>query len=355
MKIPVQNLYYILCYALSDYFVAGPKDVSGSKSDHPLDLLCGILVHEADSLVKRGLHQAYVPTTSCDGSLRGRLDFQASLKSGSLAKRRLFCQHDEMNADSSLNQTIKSTLALIAQMESIDQDIRSTAGQIALRFSSVRRVPLSKANFSVRLDSSLKRYALAIGICRFIYESILIDDEGSERFVDFHRDEVAMRAIFESFVRNLLRHKLVAPYAVSRRRYPFASLTGEKQVLALVPTMSTDVVVEGPSSTLVIEVKYVPGSTAMYRGVQRFRSAHLYQLLSYVRNFPHPKDRASGLLIYPAVNVSSRDYFSTRDAFVGVSELDLSKDWMSIESQLLGSVLSMISASESDRAPAAVA
>jgi 5-methylcytosine-specific restriction enzyme subunit McrC len=226
-------------------------------------------------------------------------------------------------------------------MDQIDPQLRKTAGRLALRLSEVGRGTFTKADFAIRIDRNLKRYALAIGVCKFLHESTLIDDEGQSRFVDFSRDEVAMRDIFERFVRNLLRHKLGPPYIVSRRKFPFAKLHGSPHDITYVPTMLTDVVVECSSSALVIEVKYVPGATQVYRGVERFRSTHLYQLLSYLGNYPDDKKALSGLLLYPATTRSLSASVVMRDLPVDIAEIDLSLDWFEIEARLLGLVRSI--------------
>jgi len=171
-----------------------------------------------------------------------------------------------------------------------------------------------------------------------ILDSIVVDESGRVRFVDFVRDDVAMRDIFERFVRNLMRHKLGHGYSVVRKRFPFKNMEGGAGSLNLVPTMITDAVVTTSTATLIVEVKFVPGATVVYRGVERLRSSHLYQLSSYLQNYPNGTKRKAGLLVYPAIDKSRFSAVTIDGVEQAVLELDLTMSWPEIEAKLISAV-----------------
>lgn len=336
MKIPIRNLYHILCYGLSDFYAGGASAVSGPSVVHPLDLLSTMLVQETDKLVKRGLHLSYQEITSEDRSVKGRIDLGRSISSGAIARKSLVCVHDEIGCDPVLNGVIKSTLSLVARSGSISSNIRQAAGRLASRFPGhLEKNPVWRREL-IRVERTFRHYALAIGICRLIRDSIMVDADGRVDFVDFVRNDAAMRAIFERFVRNLLRHKIGTGLTVRSRRFPFKSLDGEIGAVRFVPTMTADVVVESDEALVIIEVKYVPGARIVHHGNERLRSAHLYQLYSYLRNFPaSPSKPVSGMLIYPALARASSVDFTVEGLPLAVGELNLESEWAHIERQLL--------------------
>ena len=69
------------------------------------------------------------------------------------------------------------------------------------------------------------------------------------------------------------------------------------------------------------------------------RSAHLYQLFSYLKNLEQrdgADKSASGLILYPTTNEDLRLDYVIQGHRVSVRTLDLAQDWREIRESLLG-------------------
>jgi 5-methylcytosine-specific restriction enzyme subunit McrC len=148
-----------------------------------------------------------------------------------------------------------------------------------------------------------------------------------------------MRRVFESFVRNLLRRRM--PFLkVSARRMYWQQTAGPPRSLEFLPTLNMDIVVAGGSRTLIIDTKFTPKPLSFWYDRPRFRSAHVYQLLTYLRNFAlaRPGRPVSGLLLYPSTGLELDESLEIHSYPIKVAVLDLSVPWLAIEQKLLGIV-----------------
>ena len=58
-KIPIQNLYYLLCYIWDVPDLRNKVNVNGEKCHSPENLLATVLLNICEHLLKRGLAQSY--------------------------------------------------------------------------------------------------------------------------------------------------------------------------------------------------------------------------------------------------------------------------------------------------------
>ena len=59
-QIPIQNIYFLLCYAWNHLQETEYADVRSDGCDKLWDLLARVLIRGSQQLVKRGLHRDYV-------------------------------------------------------------------------------------------------------------------------------------------------------------------------------------------------------------------------------------------------------------------------------------------------------
>ena len=81
MKIPILNIYYLLCYATQHMKEAGVVKASElNQLDQVQDLLSKILAEGTLQLVRRGLDRGYQEVRSDLSGIRGRIDISNTVK-----------------------------------------------------------------------------------------------------------------------------------------------------------------------------------------------------------------------------------------------------------------------------------
>src|SRR5438445_386398 len=97
--IPIQNVYYLLCYAWNVLDEAELASVSVTPEMRLPELLASVLCGGVTHLLKRGLDRAYVTEEDEIAGIRGRLDIGTSVKRTSFVRARAHCVFDELSAD----------------------------------------------------------------------------------------------------------------------------------------------------------------------------------------------------------------------------------------------------------------
>ena len=80
MSIPIQNVYYLLCYAWGYLPTSTIAKTGVEESPDLQDLLAKVLIHGSQHLVRRGLDREYVELGEDTTSPRGRIDFARTLQ-----------------------------------------------------------------------------------------------------------------------------------------------------------------------------------------------------------------------------------------------------------------------------------
>lgn len=342
MKVPIQNLYYLLLYAWDYLEERDVASVGALKSDQPLDLLAYVLVSGMERILKRGLDRGYVAESRSVSRIRGQIDFPASVRSNDFARLRLHCLADDLSYDVLHNQVIKTTLRQLAEARDLDPSLRGPLLGLYRRMSDVREVRVSSTTFSrIRLHRNNRYYRVLLAVCQFAHEGLIADEEeGGRRFREFERDEVKMRLLFEAFIRNLLRRRLGPEYSVGARRIGWQRARGDAASLSLLPSLNMDVVIELGDRILIIDTKYTTKCLSTRFSVDRARSEHLFQLFAYVKNMyaARPHAAVSGLLLYPAVGRGLDVSFSIADHSIRLLTLRLDREWTAIERDVVALV-----------------
>ena len=84
MEIPVQNIYFLLCYAWDKLEEQELVDVDPIGITELVDLLARVLINGTNHLIKRGFDRNYVAHDEWTGRLRGRIRFNAVAKTGAV-------------------------------------------------------------------------------------------------------------------------------------------------------------------------------------------------------------------------------------------------------------------------------
>ncbi|WP_199864632.1 hypothetical protein [Rhizobium sp. EC-SD404] len=338
MKIPVRNLYYLLLYAWGHFQPGTATDVGADASPDLPNLFAKILIDRTRVLLRRGLDRGYRAESEETRSPRERLLIGDILKRQTLRRGAAVCEIDELTNDVLNNRILLSSLLRLASCSDVKPDLRHDLRIVASRMAGVSKLRLSANLFyRVQLSRNTSQYGLLMKICEFVFWALMPEQDGSSsRFQSILDDEMRMSAIFEEFLRGFYRTELRDCHVGSEMMSWSASAIDSNH-LALLPAMQTDITIRSARETTIVDAKFYREVLGGGRYSARLRSAHLYQLATYLAHAQRrePARRIRGLLVYPQVHHALDLDYEILGFPVRVSTVDLSAPWRQIREELL--------------------
>jgi len=339
--IPIQNIYYLLCYAWNKLQERDITKVDAKDVTQLVDLFAKVLSHGTAYLFKKGLDRDYITHEDDTRRLRGKVLFGPSLKRNLFSQAMATCSYDELSYDVLHNRILKATIRRLISVKSLDRNIEKDLASLYRRFPEIEELDIKSADFRrVKLHRNNLYYAFLLNVCEIIHENLLLDeDTGEYRFRDFFRDEGRMAALFEAFVRNFFRTEQTT-YGVKSETIKW-SLEAAGTDDDYLPSMITDTSLEAMdgSRKVVIDTKFYKEALKGHYDKERVISANLYQIYAYVKNLEPQggvNEDAEGVLLYPAVDQSLDLRFRLPGHTVRVKTLNLNQDWRQIHEDLMG-------------------
>lgn len=338
MTIPVQNIYYLLCYAWDSLDEGQVVSVSQDDCKTLAELFARVLDGGVTHLLKRGLDRDYITEEEDTSSLRGKLDVSTTIKRNLLRQSRVHCVIDSLSYDVTHNRIIKATLRSLVRCKDLDRDLRDRLLRLYRRLHEVSDIDLSAKVFgSVRLHRNNAYYGFLLKVCRLVHDNLLInEDTGESQFRDFLRNEKQMAALFEKFVRNFYRHEQ-STYRVKSEKFGWQQVEATQNDMQYLPGMRTDVSLDSPTRKIVIDTKYYVNCLQSYYDQSSIHSGNLYQLFAYLKNLQIDDARPiEGVLLYPTVGKSLSLRYRIQGHTLRIMTVDLNADWQEIRKRLLG-------------------
>jgi 5-methylcytosine-specific restriction enzyme subunit McrC len=340
MNIPIQNIYFLLCYAWDVLEEGGMVHVRQEHCRTYADLFASVLESGMTHLLKRGLDRGYITEAENTPALRGKFDVSTTVKQDCLQHARVHCQFDSLSHNVIHNQIVKTTIGMLVRCADLDPGIRNRLLGVYRRLHDISAIELSPKIFGrVTLHRNNGFYGFLLNVCRLIYDNLLIDERtGSAKFRDFLRDEKAMPRLFERFVRNFFRREQV-DFWVGSRIIEWQGVVGGADALAFLPQMRTDVSLESSARNIVIDAKYYVDALQRFHSSDTIRSGNLYQIFAYLRNLDireGGRRKVEGVLLYPTVSRALELEYIVQGYRIRVLTLDLDADWRQISHQMLG-------------------
>lgn len=339
MKIPIQNIYFLLAYAWNSLQEARSIAVSQEGCRILPDLFARVLVGGVNQLLRRGLDRDYLTeevNTTCP---RGKFDLAATLKYGLLLKNQVRCSVDTLTHDVLHNQIIRATLRHLSRCEGLDRSLRNQLLQLHHTLHEISEIELRLTLFSqVRLHRNNGHYRFLMHLCRLVFDNLLIDEKtGRYHFQDFLRDDRQMAVLFEQFIRNFYRQEQ-SSFRVGSKSFPWQEVEASDGDIRFLPLMKTDVSLTSFDREVTIDAKYYSELFQGRFGPEKVRSAHLYQLFTYLRNLQVSTTRPAaveGILLYPTVDRPVDLTYRIHGHPLRVATLNLNTDWQQIHLRLL--------------------
>ena len=343
--IPIQNLYYLLVYAWDHPLEKSGLDTIGGENCPDLNNLLAVALLEATRRQLRfGLDRSYIEVAEETSRIKGRIDFETSVKRLSWKRGRLQCRFDEFSANVLHNQILKSTLVLLSHDTSVDMRTRTELSKLLEHFFEVSTRPVQLRMFQrLKISRHNLSYRFLMHICEMVHTTLLPEKHrlGRLRFHDFLQNEKLMSSVFEKFILNF-----------SRRHFPSANVSamtidwdasGETpDTHAFIPKMKTDVTFSWPTRKIILDCKYYKDALSrnQFNGM-RFQTGNLYQMHAYLMNKSVQPgwENVEGILLYPTNGYSLDHEFVLHETHpMRLVTLDLNQHWKQIESSLISIV-----------------
>lgn len=341
MTIPVENVYYLLCYAWEEFQYDDVVDVESVERNELADLFARVLIDGVNHLVRRGLDRGYRSESREIAGVRGQIQFGRSINEMLFQQGKARCRVDELTRDVLHNRLVKATIQRLGAERRLDPELRLELGGTLRHFRQVKDLNrLSPLMFHrVELHRNNRFYRFLLDVCELIVRNLLVTEEAGEtQFRNFLEDDAQMSRIFEKFVRNFYAREHDQFRATSNRLSWQAR--GSERDLAMLPSMITDITLRGEDRLVVIDTKYY--RKAMRSGWRddegRVRSSHLYQLYAYLNAYDRRgagERQIEGMLLYPAVDRRLRLEYEIDGFRVQVCTVDLAQQWRDIEGELM--------------------
>jgi 5-methylcytosine-specific restriction enzyme subunit McrC len=339
MKIPIQNIYYLLCYAWNKLEESEVVDVNALDSTQLIDLFANVLSKRLSHLFKRGLDRYYIDKENSIAGIKGKLNMSQTIKQGTLTVGKTVCSYDEFDYDILHNQILKATTHKLLMTKNLKTSLRDELHLLYLKFPPISEIKVTSRHFSkLRFHRNNYHYDFLMKVCQILNENLLIDETTGElKFMDFTREEKAMARLFEAFVRNFYKHE--SSYKVSGEiiRWQFGS--NSKDALGMLPTMNTDITLRSAERKIIIDTKYYKEAFKAKYDRKKIISSNLYQIFAYVKNQENESpisQNCQGILLYPSVNDRFEYNFTHENHKFSVVSIDLNQDWQLIRRDLLG-------------------
>lgn len=338
-KIPIQNIYYLLCYAWNRLEERDMIDVTGIDSTSLVDLFARVLCGGIERLLRRGLDRGYVDVAEDTRCLRGKLLFSPTVKRNLLKKAQVHCEFDELSYNVLHNQILKTTVLNIIRVEGLDAQLKDRLTGLCRRFNGVDAIELSYGVFGrVQLHRNNAFYDFLLKICELVFDNLLASETpGKSKFRDFFQDDdKRMAALFEEFVRNFYKLE-TSGFKVGREDILWQAEPMDADSKAYLPKMATDISIEGHGFKVVIDTKFYKEALATHYDAEKIRSQHFFQIFAYLKNLEKRggvNTHCTGVLLYPTVQKELNLSYMMDGHKLIIHTINLDQDWQSIDNDL---------------------
>ena len=342
MTIPVANIYYLLCYAwrhVEELGVVRLEEIEGLQETH--HLLGKVLAQGTARLIRAGIDQGYQDVREDLAGVRGKLMIGEMAKRALRTRGRTACEFEELSRDVLHNRILRSTLGALLKLPDMDPEVRSEIRTVYGKLDGIGLVRLNRRLFQqVQLDRNRHVYRFLMSVCELIHDHLHVDERtGETRFLDIRKDCNRMWSLFEDFVIEFYRREQ-HDFDVNRdgRGIRWNDKGTREDQRSMVPRMEGDALLDSQDRRIVLDAKWYREPLNHHYGGKKLHSAHLYQLLAYLRNreaTADPGPRHEGILLYPVVTEPLRVDVCLEGFSIRARGIDLAQPWRQIHDDML--------------------
>lgn len=341
-RIPIKNIYYMLCYAWDRLKEKDSISVDNIEGNDLLDLFARVMISGLNYLVKRGLDRRYLCVNDDISFIRGKINFNDSIKTLQWIKCRMLCEYDDLSYNVLHNQIIKATIEQLINYKGLNDELKDGLLNSYKYFRYIDTIKLNKMTFrQVHMNRNNRYYDFLLKICETIYDNLLVDENtGQSKFKEFERDPKQMAYLFENFVRNFYRRELNG-YKVYRENISWDITEADNIFNEYLPQMQTDISMETDTRKIIIDTKFYKDAFTYHMDSKKLNSNNLYQLFAYLKNVEAKGGlniKAEGILLYPLVDQQIDYDYLVQGHKIMIRTVDLNQEWELIYRRLISIV-----------------
>jgi 5-methylcytosine-specific restriction enzyme subunit McrC len=340
LKIPILNIYYMLCYAWNR--LEGKKIIDLSSIDYTeqVNLYSKVLINGIIHILKRGLHRDYNIFEDELIGIKGKINFNGSLRKLLFRSGKSLCNFDELSYDIILNRILKTTISKLIFAENIDPTIKKELIIVNRRLAGISEINLNNDIFGrLQIYQNNSFYDFLIKLCRLINDSLLVTEKkGRSKFIDFLKDEHKLSRLFEDFVRNFFKLEQNR-YNVYSENINWIATSLKINNEKYLPIMITDISLESENRKIIIDTKFYKETLQSHFGKKTIRSEHLYQMFSYLQNVYLGQNKScEGIILYPTIDEDINLSYLIHGQKISIKTINLNRNWQLIHNDLLAIV-----------------
>lgn len=289
------------------------RDVTSleSRTSSLLQILIDLFTKRLLEQLIQGQEHLYIPKEENLHVMRGRLVFNQHIRENCIHRERFFVRHDEFSPNTAMNRIFKAVcLRLISVAASAASQTRLLQCLLMLEEVELTKAPVNSSDCDkIVLNRQNERFRGILNFSKLILANKAPSaSAGKERTFALLFD---MNNVFESFIANIVRKKVLGQQGLSRDEYRVYVQTcghrkthllhrlAEKQEGAY--RLCPDIIVERVSTKekVIIDTKWKLLSSLDDRGWKRKDQSaptDIYQLYAYARAYEGTK---TGILLYP--------------------------------------------------------
>lgn len=295
-KVIVRNIYYMMAYAFKALGLDEYASIETEDFDHVEDLLAAILSIGVSSRLKRGLEHGYAETSEDLLGIRGRIDMAGTSQLRSAGRRSIRCISDEWTVDTQMNRVLKCAVGTLMRSDAVDTGRKNLLRSFYRQFDSVDNIRPSSIDWGrFFFHGGNRGYRLLMGVCRAVIENSLPTLNSGDTAFGKWQDNQKLSALFEHFVLEYYRAEHPGLRATARR-----VASGSNNAPKMLPALLTDVTLEGPNRTLIIDCKCYGTILHQHMESEILSPAHRNQIYSYVahESWSRRTETVEGMLLY---------------------------------------------------------
>lgn len=341
MEIPIQNIYFLLCYAWDKLEEKEVVDINTSGFNELIDLFAKVLINGVSYLLKRGLDRDYKLKEDTVSGVKGKMNVSNTLKNNTLLYKKTICEFDEFDYDILHNQILRTTLEKLLKTDHVDEELKHEVWSLLKRLPYIQNLYITPSIFKqVRLHRNNRFYDFLLNVCYIINENLQINEEtGNFKFREFVKDESKMPYVFENFVRNFYKLEQ-SEFNVYRENIKWQLIPEKENDARYLPKMETDITLKSTTRKIIIDTKFYKEALKTRYDAEKIISDNLYQLYAYMNNQKDPEDplseKCEGMLLYPTVSKPLSKIYYMNHNKISVQSVNLNQHWKKIREDLLG-------------------